>query len=417
MQPQEIMNGCSVRIPSLDGLRALSIGLVILAQSAFSAGVVSAPNQIRWLEALASLGVRVFFVISGYLITHLLLQEIQATGTVSLPRFYLRRTLRIFVPYYLFLSVLIILTALHFVRVSSGDVWHAATYTVNYYSQRSWNIGHAWSLSVEEQFYLLWPAVLVLAGVKRGMWAAAIFTALAPITRLAYHHYVPSLGRYEVAYRFETAADAIAIGWLLAGSQAWLQLNSYHQRAIRSRIVILVPIIVLCASELNPESRRYLLMGISIQNLGIAVCIAWCVANYSTWAGRLLNCKPIAFVGKISYSLYLWQQLFLAPHSSNSVAHLPLHLLLVAVASVSAYYFVERPSLQLRHRLERGWLGFRRGTPSPSVPDIRQNSIQHWLSWALVKHRVGRVALVSVFGSPPQEPAVSANKIAPKKEC
>ena len=101
MQHEEIIKGRSARIPSLDGLRAVSIGLVIVAHSVFSAGfAVTAPNQLRWIEALASLGVRVFFVISGYLITHLLLQEIRATGTVDLPRFYLRRTLRIFVPYY-----------------------------------------------------------------------------------------------------------------------------------------------------------------------------------------------------------------------------------------------------------------------------------------------------------------------------
>jgi peptidoglycan/LPS O-acetylase OafA/YrhL len=217
------------------------------------------------------------------------------------------------------------------------------------------------------------------------MWAAALFGVLAPITRLVYHQYFPSLSRYEIAYRFETAADAIAIGCLLAGSQAWLQLNSYYQRVIRSRLLILAPVMVLCVSELNPESRRYLFIGVSVQNVGIAFFIAWCVANYSTCAGRLLNWKPIAFVGRISYSLYLWQQLFLPPHSSNSVAHLPLllRLLLVAVASISAYYFVERPSFALRHRLERTFLGFRHGTPSGGS-NTQQNSIQHCLPRTLV---------------------------------
>jgi peptidoglycan/LPS O-acetylase OafA/YrhL len=357
MGHEQTIDRASPRIPSLDGLRAVSIGLVIVAHAIFSAGFVTASNQLHWLEALAGLGVRVFFVISGYLITNLLLSEIQINGRLHLPRFYLRRTLRIFLPYYCFLGMVIILAGLHRVTLSYGDIWHAATYTVNYYSQRSWYIGHAWSLSVEEQFYLLWPAVLLLAGIRRGMWGALLFALLTPVTRVAYHHYVPSLSRYEIGYRFETAADAIAIGCLLAGSSAWLQRNSYYQRAIRSQIMILAPIIVLCASELNPESKRYLLMGVSIQNLGIAVCIAWCVANFATPVGRLLNCGPMTFIGRISYSLYLWQQLFLAPHSSVFVSRFLANLLLVVIASICAHYLVERPALELRKRLEKRLLG------------------------------------------------------------
>jgi peptidoglycan/LPS O-acetylase OafA/YrhL len=364
MEHEQTINGASPRIPSLDGLRAISIGLVIVAHAAFSAGFVAN----KWLEVFAGLGVRMFFVISGYLITHLLLSEIRVSGKVDLPRFYFRRTLRIFLPYYFFLVVVLILAGLHWVRLSSGDVWHAATYTVNYYSQRSWYIGHAWSLSVEEQFYLLWPALLLLAGTRRGMWAAVIFTILAPIIRVGYHQYIPSLGRYEIGYRFETAADAIGIGCLLAGSGSWLQGNSYYQKAIRSHAIILAPIIVLCAGALNPESRRYLLMGNSIQNLGIAVCIAWCVTNFSTSIGRLLNWRPMAFVGQMSYSLYLWQQLFLAPHSSVFVSRFPINLLLVVVASISAHYLVERPSFKLRHRLENRLLGFKK--PVTNLPVV-----------------------------------------------
>jgi len=99
--------------------------------------------------------------------------------------------------------------------------------------------------------------------------------------------------------------------------------------------------------------RRSLLFGVSVQNIGIAASIAWCVTNYCGVIGRALNSKPLVFLGKMSYSVYLWQELFLNRFSSSIIAIFPLNLVLVAVTSVASYYLIERSSLELRHRLER----------------------------------------------------------------
>src|SRR3990172_3820880 len=129
----------SSRIPSLDGLRAISIMLVIVSHLVHIESF-PLPKAIdpRWLGSLGPLGVRVFFVISGFLITSLLLRELETNKSINLGKFYLRRTLRIFPPYYFFVLVMIALNKLDWVELSSKDVFHAFTYTINYFPQRSW---------------------------------------------------------------------------------------------------------------------------------------------------------------------------------------------------------------------------------------------------------------------------------------
>jgi len=319
---------------------------VVIRHLALTTTLVIPPGIASlWFDKTSEFGVRVFFVISGFLITNLLLQELKASGTIRLPKFYFRRTLRIFLPYYFFLLVVIVLYAFGWVKLASADILYAITYTVNYNPERSWDVGHAWSLSLEEQFYLLWPAVLILAGKRRGLLLAFSFAALAPLLRLGYYYFFPALVDYEVGYRFETAADAVAVGCLLAGTHEWLGRQPLYHRVLRSRLLILVPLAIMYAGSLGPGSRLYLLFGIPIQNVGIAVGIAWCVANYNGRVGKVLNSKPMAFVGKMSYSIYLWQQLFLNPYSASVVSQPPLNILLVGVASLASYYLVERPSL------------------------------------------------------------------------
>lgn len=347
------MNERSTRIPSLDGLRAISIGMVITSHVIGTQNFILFDEVVgKQLEYLGMLGVRVFFVISGYLISSLLLHELDTTKHIHLTRFYFRRTFRIFPPYYFLILVVVLLQAVGWVTLVPGDVIHAITYTVNYHPERSWYLGHAWSLSVEEQFYLLWPATLLLTGRRRGLWIAFAVILICPIIRLGYYYFLPSLIRYEVGYRFETVADSIAAGCALAGMHEWFKRQRLYHIILYSKFFVLIPIIILCASALNPRLRLSLLFGVTIQNIGIAACIAWCVTRYSGKIGGLLNSKLMVFLGVMSYSIYLWQQLFLNPFSTSMTSRFPLNLVLVGAASLVSYYLIERPSLRIRHRLE-----------------------------------------------------------------
>jgi peptidoglycan/LPS O-acetylase OafA/YrhL len=130
------------RIPSLDGLRAVSIALVALAHLNGTRYFPTLPELGQW--QLGNLGVRVFFVISGFLITTLLLEESERTGAVSLFQFYLRRCFRIFPAFYALCAVLFVLDQARIIALRPGDLLAAVTYTVNYHHDRAWYTGHIW---------------------------------------------------------------------------------------------------------------------------------------------------------------------------------------------------------------------------------------------------------------------------------
>jgi len=121
---------------------------------------------------LAESGVRIFFIISGFLITKLLLYELESTGRISLKAFYRRRILRIFPAFYSYWLVMLLLNVSGLLVIPGKDLAYAATYTINYVLHRPWHLGHLWSLAVEEQFYALWPLTLVLLGRRRAFWVA-----------------------------------------------------------------------------------------------------------------------------------------------------------------------------------------------------------------------------------------------------
>jgi peptidoglycan/LPS O-acetylase OafA/YrhL len=356
------------RILSLDGLRAISILLVIFSHVIFTKNsIVPLGISFRWLDPLGLLGVRVFFVLSGYLITKILLKELEENKHINLSKFYFRRSLRIFLPYYSFIFALILMQIPGWIHLTPGDILHALTYTVDYYPQRAWDIGHGWSLSVEEQFYLIWPAILLLLGRKRGLRVAFAFFLLAPLIRLYYYYFFPSMVRWEISYRFDTSADAIAIGCLLAGNLEWLQGQPLFKRFINSKLFILVPIIVLFANELNPIQKKYLVLGITTDNIGIALCVAWAITCSTNKIVQLLSARPMVFLGQMSYSIYLWQQIFLNPQSSAFLTSFPVNLLMVTVVSLLAHFLIERPSFKIRRRLENVIFTRRR----PEIADIK----------------------------------------------
>ena len=119
------------------------------------------------LRDFGYLGVKVFFVISGYLITRLLIAEHARTGRISLRGFYVRRVWRIFPAFYAFVGAMLAAWAIGWIALAPGDVVAALTYTMNYHYERSWGLGHIWSLSIEEQFYLVWPFLFLALGRTR----------------------------------------------------------------------------------------------------------------------------------------------------------------------------------------------------------------------------------------------------------
>jgi peptidoglycan/LPS O-acetylase OafA/YrhL len=341
-------------IPSLDGLRALSIVLVLAAH----AGLTIVPDRtgpFAWVPTLGGLGVDTFFVISGFLITLLLVRERERYGTVSLRAFYIRRGFRILPAYVVFLAGLGLLSAAGTAVLTGRDWFGALTYTVNFLPHTSWPVGHIWSLSVEEHFYLLWPLVLWLLPPRQAGVLAGVCVVGAPLVRLAITRLAP--GTLDVDYCTPARLDTIAVGCLLAliaadpAGRRLLPRLSGRRAAVAA---VLLAGAVLVSRFVLARSATYQLL---FHRTAVAACLAGIV-----WAGvscprgplgRILDAAPLVWLGRLSYSVYLWQQPFINPRSDAWVCQWPVNLVLALAVALASYYLVERPFLRLRE--VRGW--------------------------------------------------------------
>jgi peptidoglycan/LPS O-acetylase OafA/YrhL len=295
----------------LDGFRAVAVSCVVLSHAAsYRWGDVVQLHYLRRASgSLAEVGVQIFFVISGLIITSLLLREEAKGHGVSVAAFYARRTLRI-------LPLFLLMVALSSADAASKA--HAVTFTCNF-AECAWGVAHSWSLAVEEQYYLAWPLLFIILRNHRTTFLVTTIVTLLCIYVLRPFTY------HANALSFA----CIAVGALLAVQPTW-RLKGRWLPWISSGTVLLVgPLFAEKATSLvTPFLVAYLITAASDLRL----------------VGRLLSSPPFQWIGLASYSLYLWQQPFLAKSSS-----LPIYLLpLVVVASV---YFVERPFIRLGHRL------------------------------------------------------------------
>ena len=361
----------------IQGLRAVAVGLVI----ADHAG-------IDWLSG-GFVGVDVFFVVSGFLITQLLVRELASTGRVSVPAFYGRRARRILPAACVVLAVTVVYASFELLVTRSagirGDVlWsalflanvHFASLQTDYFAAGTpaSPVQHFWSLAVEEQFYLVWPAVLALVAwgiVRRTRTAASpddvSSRVLRQVTWLVAATWVISLAwSVQLTTSDPTAAyfSAPARAWELA-TGALLALGATRMVQLRASLstglsLVGLGAIGLAALAFGPETP-FPGTAALLPVLGTAAVLAAGIERDDVGPSRLLVIRPMVWVGAISYSLYLWHWPVLMfgrpyvrdwPGVTGSVA-------LVAVAVVLAvvsYRVVETP-----FRRRRFWMPTRRG--------------------------------------------------------
>lgn len=341
------MNGQQTNrsIPSLDGLRALSVFAVILGHTQ-SALLDRIPFNASFRNG--GQGVAVFFVLSGFLITHLLVKELRRDGQISLRRFYLRRTFRIFPPFYVYLLVIAVLGLLKEVPVDAKSMLAAATYTWNYTpSAGGWILGHCWSLSLEEQFYLLWPACMAYFSRRTNLWIAAGVIVLSPLSRVVtYYAWPPMRGRIDMM--LHTHLDTIMTGCfltLIIDMDIWPRFRKFVVRPapVVAAIVFLLAVDTPATSHWAGKYR--MTVGFSLENLAIAVLVMYVVFRHESLLGKLLNLKLMRHLGTISYSLYLWQQLF--------PDYFPLNIVWIVACAETSYFLIERPSFRIRDLVQR----------------------------------------------------------------
>lgn len=342
-------------LPTLDGWRTIAIVAVLLdhATGGFH-------RQASWYPFLRTgpNGVSLFFAISGFLICSRLLEEEQLFGHISLKGFYIRRACRILPAAFAYLLVLALLALIGLVIVTPLEWWSCILFFRNYLPPvwicEGWGgyTVHYWSLAVEEHFYLLWPALLAFSGRVRARYLAGGLAVSVAVWRWwEFQH--QWLNRWLPGLLFPTRTD-VRLDGLLMGCLAALVLIEPRWRAwLEHRFD---------AGMLWACAVGYVLFQVVLrkhtysiwESTLLAALVVGTVLRPTGTVGRLLENPAMKWVGRLSYSLYLWQQLFLIPGAGYPLSVLqrfPLNLGMVFLMAVLSYELVERPMIRLGHRL------------------------------------------------------------------
>jgi peptidoglycan/LPS O-acetylase OafA/YrhL len=338
-----------LRIPTLDGWRGIAILLVLVDHFFPSRDGKPVPP---WLE-MGQHGVSIFFVLSGFLITTLLLREQEMTGSLDLGGFYLRRVLRLMPCAWAYLlSVCAFLTlgglAIH------GDVLASALFYRNQYGvsfNSDYLTMHFWSLSIEEQFYMVWPLTIKLFKARAAAWIAGAGSIL--IAGFRFTHWA-AYNRVPMSFHTVVRADALLLGCLAAMVCKFPEILAGLQflRHTWPLFTLAFVYFILMYKNLIPFTECLLL----------AVWIAMTSCSKS-WFSELLDNHWLSLLGKHAYSIYVWQQ------GLNQLIHrrpsmLPLVLLLIP-AGAASYRFLELPFTRLGRRLTHASLAI---APKIAIP-------------------------------------------------
>jgi peptidoglycan/LPS O-acetylase OafA/YrhL len=357
-------------IPTLDGWRAVAILGVMLRHASYyffsPAGLFPHPKIDACLLRGGS-GVDVFFVLSGFLICSRLVHEQQVMGTISLKSFYIRRAFRILPPYLFYLLAVAALSIAGVIAVSKLEFAGCLFFFRNFVTGAAsgWYTSHFWTLALEEHFYLFIPWFLFFAGKKRAALWMLVLTLVTTLFCLlnAEGRLLSSI----LAHRFINADVENRIFELMVG--AWLGVMwsnpAFRRRFQKARPILwLMPCVLILVSLARP-----LVLGLNFLVFSVAVGMLMVLTalNPASFVGRVLEFPVLRWIGRMSYSLYLWQQMFFVLDIAPSVLPLgifqrwPLAPLMVFGCASISFYFMERPCTRFgRHvsaKLNFGRLG------------------------------------------------------------
>ncbi len=340
-------------LPTLDGWRAIAISLVIL-DHAFNSTVCAA-GSLRWCNRfmVGQTGVNLFFGISGFLITTRLLDESRRTHTMALREFYVRRVFRILPAALAYLGVIILVAATGAIIVSPREVLASLFFFRNYLGpQAGFYTTHFWSLSVEEQFYIVWPTVLILLLRLPRRWPVLCTIAMAVLVaswrQVAVMHDLSHYGRLDPGFFLRTGVRADG---LLMGAALALALRAKTSWLESMPLVAWFGIVVVYVSVVLHFGLRATIWEASL----VPLLIAWTAYHPRSTPSRVLEAPGIRWLGRLSYSLYLWQQPFFPPRGiavGLPVAwKWPLEIAAAILCAVASFYLIERPAIRFGHRL------------------------------------------------------------------
>jgi len=340
--------------PALDGIRGVAI-LAVLA--------VHSQHVFGWpLLKGGNAGVDIFFVLSGFLITALLLEEWEHTGTLNLKGFYWRRVLRLVPALLALLAVLSFLSDALFLPPESGDTSrampivfvYASDLALAFFNIRLGALQHTWSLAIEEHFYLVWPLVL-LGALKLGVGRKklVVITLLLAFASAFHRATLQQFGASPVRtyYGIDTRADALLIGCATGMCVTWGLLSL---RSLKPLLAPALIFIILCLVATDFASPFMHAGGFTLLASATAVVLVNTVLAPVRLLRRLLEYGPLVWLGRISYGIYLWHYpVFKATRFLSLGWPLKMCIAVGATLLVSSlsYYLMEKPALKLKKTL------------------------------------------------------------------
>ncbi len=347
--------------PALDGVRGIAIIVVMIFHLEWII------NAIGPYVKGGFLGVDIFFVLSGFLITSILLVEYERTSMLSLKNFYVRRSLRLMPALWLFIICFYIFGP-HMLpgfneKVQEGpyDFVYALTYTMNWVSATdsvtNLNLNHTWSLSIEEQFYILWSLILFKSFSEKRSRKTIFFLTVGLIMALGISRAVrAALGSNTriLYYSTDTRIDSLLVGCATSMIFIWGLIPQKRLKTIWFKVLLWVSIIasVICVATFSHVDVALFIYGLPVFTLSNAVIIYWLVTTEGTLLHKLLENRFLGWIGKISYGLYLWH-FFLYDYAKNTFAdrftQVFVGITMAFTISALSYYLLEQPFLRLKH--------------------------------------------------------------------
>lgn len=344
-----------VQMESLYGLRAICVFIVIFSHIRNTPNVPSFISLIGKNILFGGLGVQMFFIVSGFLITGNLLKDIVKAKKRIILRFFIKRIFKIFPVFYLYLIITFLFCYYFQLTTNYASFVNSALYIENFKYSGNWITGHSWSLSVEEQFYFFWPFLIInskLRNILIFIFLSFNYEPLIQITSFLFNSKGILILSPILSY-----LPPIMFGSLI--SILYFKNYKIFSRYIHKIWIILSIILILIISTLD----RLHLFNFIIQPFGylfnsfllgyIFLSILHLKPNHFWF--KVLNNKVFMYIGKISYSVYVWQQLFLIPNGFFKhdfwFTYYPINLVFIFAISSISYAFIEIPCIKLRNKL------------------------------------------------------------------
>ncbi len=331
-----------MRIDKIDGWRFFAVFAVIISHLFSRAYGAELSEKIR-LEGIGLLGVEVFFFISGLVICSALLREIEKSGRCSIRAFYVRRCFRILPPLWIYLAAISLAANFGLISFDRDEIWIPLLFVSNLgvFFPVHWFVGHTWTLSYEEQFYIFFPVLFLL--LYRLKITHLILSALIVFPLLALILYF---------FHLDTAAGFIRFfDFMLWGVYFALFKDEINQRlSSLSSVMPAFLISIMLMISILPLNKFSIMAEVIVLPPLVSVTVMMTVFRRS-WIDRYLGNKSLCYLGRASYGIYLWQQIATAKYQNSGFSFYALMIAGMLFLVIFQYEMIERRLIRVGNNI------------------------------------------------------------------